>query len=130
MATFQSKIWGQKHMLKIEYGPENFAVENFSDCGALRGCLFVLYFKTIADVRFPNDNDDVFTMGKYSRNILQWNKNNIKSMSMTTGDSSSSSESNKSRLHKHRFGQFKGLHYFGEQTWAKILRDNPYEKHI
>ena len=31
-------------------------------------------------------NDDVYTMRRYSRNILQWNKNNIKSTRMTTGD--------------------------------------------
>ena len=31
-------------------------------------------------------NYDVARMGRYTQNILQWNKNNIKSMRMTNGD--------------------------------------------
>ena len=32
------------------------------------------------------NNYDVCRMGRYTRNILQWNKNDIKSMKMMTGN--------------------------------------------
>ena len=42
--------------------------------------------KTIADARFANSNNDICTMRRYIRNILRWNKNDIKGKRMTTGD--------------------------------------------
>ena len=56
-------------------------------------CIFTNIFENVdiygnldMDARFPNNNDDVFTMRSDSRNILQWNKNNIKGMKRTTED--------------------------------------------
>ena len=49
--------------------------------------------KTITDAHFPNHNYDLCTMRRYIRNILKWNKNDIKSTRVTTGDYS----------HTHRF---------------------------
>ena len=44
------------------------------------------YYFLLRMLTFLTTNDDVCTMRKNSQNILQWNKSDIKSTKMTTGD--------------------------------------------
>ena len=76
------------------------------------------YYFSLRMLTFLTTNDDVCTMRRNSRNILQWNKSDIKSKKMTNGDYSNTTNK--------RANGAKGP--WNESTWGHLLQKKEKKK--